>query len=116
MLALLLRRSGMRVIYLGQSIEIAGLLHTIRQVSPALICVSLSISSFEQGLIDLARLIREMPAPRPVLAFGGQVFEEHPHLISDVPGVYLDGDLHSTITRLQRLAFEASGGPGAISE
>jgi len=30
MLALLLHRAGMRVIYLGQSIEIAGLLHTIR--------------------------------------------------------------------------------------
>ena len=116
MLALLLRRSGMRVIYLGQSIEIAGLLHTIRQVSPALICVSLSIPAFEQGLIDLARLIREMPAPRPVLVFGGQVFEEHPHLIADIPGIYLDGDLGSTITHLQRLAFEGPGGPGAIGE
>lgn len=114
MLALLLRRSGMRVIYLGQSIEIAGLLHTIRQVSPALICVSLSIPSLEQGLIDLARLIQEMPAPRPVLVFGGQVFEEHPYLISDIPGIYLDGDLHSTITHLRRLAFEGPGGPGAI--
>jgi methanogenic corrinoid protein MtbC1 len=116
MLALLLRRSGMRVIYLGQSIEIAGLLHTIRQVSPSLICVSLSIPSFEQGLIDLARLIREMPAAHPVLVFGGQVFEEHPHLIADIPGVYLDGDLHSTITHLQRLAFEAPGGPGTIDK
>jgi MerR family transcriptional regulator, light-induced transcriptional regulator len=112
MLALLLRRSGMRVIYLGQSIEIAGLLHTIRQVSPALICVSLSMLSFEQGLIDLARLILEMPAPRPVLAFGGQVFEEHPHLISDIPGVYLDGDLPSIVTHLKDLAL---GSPGAKS-
>lgn len=113
-LALLLRRTGLRVIYLGQSIEIAGLLHTIRQVSPTLICVSLSIPSFEQGLIDLGRLIAEMPVPRPILVFGGQVFERQPQLISHIPGIYLDGDLRSTVAQLHHLAFEPPSASGAL--
>ncbi len=116
MLALLLRRSGLRVIYLGQSIEIAGLLHTLRQVSPALLCVSLSIPSFAQGLIDLSRLIREMPAPRPMLAFGGQVFEKQPGLIPHVLGVYLNGDLRSNVAQLHHLAFQPPGTSTTIAE
>ena len=45
-LALLLRRAGLRVAYLGQNIETEGLLQTARQLSPALLCVSVTLISF----------------------------------------------------------------------
>ncbi|MDQ6643870.1 MAG: cobalamin B12-binding domain-containing protein [Chloroflexota bacterium] len=106
MLALFLRRTGIRVAYLGQSIETAGLLQTIKQMSPALICVSLSIPAYLSTLIDLARQIQAMPAPRPLFAFGGQVFAHHTHLISQVPGIYLGGDLKKSIVQLQRMIVE----------
>ncbi|HZU65821.1 MAG TPA: B12-binding domain-containing protein [Ktedonobacteraceae bacterium] len=114
MLALLLRRSGLRVVYLGQSIEIAGLLHTIRQTSPALLCISLSIFSFKQGLIDLSHLIWEMSPPRPILICGGQAFEKRPDLIPQVQGLYLNGDLRSNVAYLHQLAFEPPSGSVAI--
>ena len=106
MLALFLRRAGVRVVYLGQSIEIAGLLQTIRQLAPVLICVSLTMPAYLASLVDLARRVQDIPAPRPILAFGGQVFVHYTHLISQVPGVYLSGDLITSVAQLRRMIEE----------
>jgi len=106
MLALFLRRAGIRVAYLGQSIETAGLLQTIKQMAPALICVSLSIPAYLATLIDLARQVQELPLPRPLFVFGGQVFVRYPHLIPQVPGIYLGGELKKSTAQLQRMIAE----------
>ena len=106
MLALLLRRAGLRVAYLGQSIETAGLLQTIRQLSPALLCVSVTLISLLEAVIELGQKVQELPAPRPVLIFGGQAFEQRTDLIAGVPGVYVDGDMQTIISQLRRMAFQ----------
>lgn len=106
MLALFLRRAGTRVAYLGQSIEAAGLLQTIKQMAPALICISLSIPAYLAMLIDLARQVQELPLPRPLFVFGGQVFVHYPHLIPQVPGIYLGGELKKSTAQLQRMIAE----------
>ncbi len=106
MLSLLLRRAGLRVAYLGQSIETAGLLQTVGQLSPALICVSVTLISFLEAVAELGQKVQELPPPRPVFIFGGQVFEQHADLIARVPGVYLAGDMQTIITQLRRMAFQ----------
>jgi hypothetical protein len=103
MLALFLRRAGMWVVYLGQSIEMDGLLHTIRSHAPALICVSLTLRNYLTGLIELGRRVEELPAPHPLFAFGGQVFVRYTHLIVQVPGLYLDGDMRAGVAQLQHM-------------
>ena len=103
MLALVLRRAGVRVAYLGQSIEIEGLLHIIRHRAPTLVCVSLTMPAYLASLIDLGRHIQELPGPRPSLVFGGQVFTQYAHLIAQVPGTYLSGDVRTVAAELQRL-------------
>jgi len=106
MLSLLLRRAGLRVAYLGQSIETEGLLQTARQLSPTLICVSVTLISSLEAVTELGQKLQELPPPRPVLIFGGQVFEQHTDLIARVPGVYLDGDMQTIIPRLRRMALQ----------
>jgi MerR family transcriptional regulator, light-induced transcriptional regulator len=106
MLALFLRRAGTRVAYLGQSIETAGLLQTIKQMAPALICISLSIPAYLATLIDLARQVQGLPPPRPLFAFGGQVFALYPHLIPQVPGIFLGGELKKSTVQLRRMIAE----------
>ena len=106
MLSLLLRRAGLRVAYLGQSIEIAGLLQTARQLSPALICVSLTLTSFLEAVIELGRKLQEIPPPRPLFIFGGQAFEQHADVIARVPGVYVNGAIPTIISELRRMAFQ----------
>jgi methanogenic corrinoid protein MtbC1 len=106
MISLLLRRAGLRVAYLGQSIETAGLLQTIRQVTPVLICVSVTLLSSLEGLIELGQKLQEMSPPRPAFVFGGQVFKQEPALIAQVPGIYIDGDMQTIIAQLRRMAFQ----------
>ena len=106
MLALFLRRAGIRVAYLGQSIETAGLLQTIKHMAPALVCVSLTIPAYLVMLIDLARRVEQMPAPHPLFAFGGQVFVHYTHLIAQVPGIYLGGNLMKGTSQVQRMLAE----------
>ncbi len=108
MIALLLRRANMHVVYLGQSIEIAGLLDTIREMSAALVCVSLTLPNFLDALIELAQRVQDLPQPRPVFAFGGHAFDAHNEFIARVPGVYLSGDIMAIVTQLRRLVIESA--------
>jgi DNA-binding transcriptional MerR regulator len=106
MLALLLRRAGLRVAYLGQSIETESLLQTVRRLSPALICISVTLISSLEAATELGQKVQELPPPRPVLIFGGQAFEQRADLIARIPGVYLDGELQTIITRLRRMVLQ----------
>nr|MDQ2717285.1 cobalamin B12-binding domain-containing protein [Chloroflexota bacterium] len=105
-LALLLRRTGVRVAYLGQSIETAGLVQTVKQLHPALICISVTIPAYLATLIDLGHQLQAVPEPRSTLVFGGQAFIQHTHLASHVPGMYISGDLQTTVVQLRRLVLE----------
>jgi DNA-binding transcriptional MerR regulator len=109
MLALLLRRAGLHVAHLGQNIESASLLETIRQLSPALICVSVTLISFLEALTELGQKIQELPPPRPALVFGGQAFEQRVDLTARVPGIYLAGDMQANITRLRQMVSQEVG-------
>ncbi|GHO86832.1 MerR family transcriptional regulator [Dictyobacter formicarum] len=107
MLSLLLRRRGMRVVYLGQSIETTGLLHTAKRLSPAAICLSLTLPAYLPALISLGRQLQLMPEPRPILIFGGQAFSQFPHPENLIPeGVYMTGDLNEITMRLQSIVLD----------
>jgi DNA-binding transcriptional MerR regulator/methanogenic corrinoid protein MtbC1 len=110
MLALFLRRRGIRVVYMGQSIETAGLIHTISKIMPVLICVSLSMPNYLSALISLGRQIQMMPPPRPMLAFGGGIFlqPQYANITDQIPGIYLQDDLRTSADRLRALIVERS--------
>lgn len=106
MLSLFMRRSGIRVAYLGQSIETAGLLQVLTRLKPALVCISLTLPAYLPALIDLATQIHQLPPPRPLFAFGGQVFTHQPTAIAQIPGIYLNGDLRESVDQLKTLLAE----------
>lgn len=108
MLALLLRRTGMHVVYLGQSIETSGLLDTIKELNTTLLCVSLTLLNYLDALIELAHKVQELPPPRPLFTFGGHAFDEHQENIDRVPGIYLSGDMISIVARLRVLVAESA--------
>ncbi|HLG64803.1 MAG TPA: MerR family transcriptional regulator [Ktedonosporobacter sp.] len=106
MLTLFLRRNGIRVAYLGQSIEAAGLLHTIKQVTPAMICISLTMSSYLPELIQLGQQIQLLPEPRPLLAFGGQALLQQKQTLPQFPGLYLNGDMREIVIQIRTIILE----------
>ena len=103
--ALFLRRGGVRVAYLGQSVEPNDLLAMIDNVHPA--CVALSAASrvSAETLALLGARIAETRKPAPFFCFGGRAFAVSPELAERVPGVYLDGDARrASLTIKKRLA------------
>ncbi len=108
MLALFLRRAHNRVAYLGQSIEIEGLVQTVQGLSPALICVSVTMPAYLAALINLGKRIESLPEPRPIFTFGGQAFLQNSHLVSHVPGLYLQGNLQQVVVQLNTLLSKRS--------
>jgi MerR family transcriptional regulator, light-induced transcriptional regulator len=108
MLALFLRRRGIRVAYMGQSIETAGLLYMVRKLMPALVCVSLTMPNYLPALISLGRQLHTMLPPRPIFAFGGLIFSQSQYssTITQIPGIYLQGDLRENADRLRVLMLE----------
>ncbi|WP_338253768.1 MerR family transcriptional regulator [Dictyobacter halimunensis] len=109
MLSLLLRRRGVRVVYLGQSIETTGLLHTAKKISPAVICLSLTLPAYLPALMSLGRQLQLMSDRRPLLIYGGQAFAQFPHPENLIPeGVYMHGDLTEITTHIQSIVLEVS--------
>ncbi|WP_069804753.1 MerR family transcriptional regulator [Thermogemmatispora onikobensis] len=118
MLALLLRRAGMRTIYLGQSIEIGSLLEVVREMQPVMLCISVTMPAYVATLIDLARRLQEQPEPRPLLVFGGQAFLYHSELAHHVPGgLYLSGPIQQVVHELRQVLHDyLASGPARSHE
>lgn len=107
MVALFLRRSGLRVAYLGQSIETTGLLHTIQRLTPAMVCVSLTLPTYMLALENMGQLIQNLDGPRPIFAFGGQAFHSLPQYAKRIKGVYCDGNLREDTAMLHKLVLNS---------
>lgn len=70
MLALLLRRHGMRVTFLGENNEAVSLTVTAKQLRPAVICLSATLPEHKLPALDLARRLSEATTAR--IFIGGQ--------------------------------------------
>jgi MerR family transcriptional regulator, light-induced transcriptional regulator len=101
-LALLLRREGYRVEYLGANVPLEDLAEYARAVRPALICLSAHSEETARGLRQLDARLAGM-RPRPRFAFGGRVFNAQPALRAIVPGQFLGADARQAVAAV--LAF-----------
>jgi DNA-binding transcriptional MerR regulator/methanogenic corrinoid protein MtbC1 len=108
MLALFMRRRGIRVAYLGQAIETGALVASIKQLKPVLVCVSLTMSSYLPALVHLGRMVQRLPSPRPTFVFGGQVFTHTAGIASQISGMYLDGDMNDIVEQLCGVVEQAT--------
>ena len=102
MMALFLRRAGMRVAYLGQNVEPESLFKMIDTHKPAGVVLS---AAMEPPALELARIaahMRAASAPRPTLFVGGRAFTVHPELAEDLRPYYLPGDARAAIGEIRR--------------
>jgi methanogenic corrinoid protein MtbC1 len=100
--SLLLQRRGLRVIYLGQNLPFEGLRSTLQKVKPALVAFSAMSEETAQQLKPIAEMIAQMPAPRPLFAFGGRAFKQNASLAKELPGLTLDEDVQVAALSVQR--------------
>ena len=105
--ALYLRRSGYRVVYLGQNVPIESLMSMIRTLRPAILCCSASRPNTAANLHPLRELLETMRLQTgyaPLLAYGGSVFNRHPHLAEQMGGVYLGATGRDVLQRIHQLS------------
>ncbi len=102
MLALLLRREGYRVEFLGADVEVEDLLDHIRLERPALICLSASVDQATRALRHIHDSLAGM-RPRPKFGFGGRAFNVNPALRTAIPGVFLGATVVEACAAIRKL-------------
>lgn len=91
-LAVFMRRSGLRVTYLGQSLDGAELVEEARKRRPPLVALSITSTQRIRSLARIAKAMNQLEAPRPMLVFNGPIFIRNPELLRKVTGIYLGDD------------------------
>lgn len=105
MLALFLRRAGMRVAYLGQNVEVESLLTTISTLRPACVLLSAATPAFGETLAQVGKRLRagaSMTNPQPLFCFGGQAFASTPDMATTIPGQYLGMNARDAVEELKK--------------
>jgi methanogenic corrinoid protein MtbC1 len=88
MFALLLRREGHQVEFLGPDVPVDDLLAYARETHPTLICLAASLPATALGLRRLNDGLAGL-RPRPRFGFGGAAFVRQPELQTAIPGIFL---------------------------
>lgn len=102
MLALFLRRAGLHVVYLGQSVELESLLATIQGSRPAGLLLSASMRPQAEALGEVTRRLEEMGQCAPSFYVGGQAFSDDPELALRIQGNFLGLDAPSAALEIKR--------------
>lgn len=110
MFALVARRHGWRVTYLGQRMPLADLLNVSRRAAPRAVIIS---ATTVLGLANLMPLLEARNRPAAPLYFAGSMFELAPGLCPHMPGQCLGADFGEALRLLalpqRRTAFAGSG-------
>lgn len=101
LLVLLLRRRGLRVIYLGADLPGEEMVETVRLTDPDLVILTAQTLVSAASLLQAARALHADGRPT---AFGGWVFSNLPGLRDVIPGNYLGDDLEAAALQADRLA------------
>ena len=103
MVSVFLVRRAWQVIYLGANVPIADLVQTAARLQPALVCLSAMNPRTAQTLIAAVEALDQLPAPRPLVAFGGGPFNRDPALRERVQGHFMGTDAQEAVLRIEQL-------------
>ncbi len=102
MVALLLRRAGYNVRYLGSDIPLVELARAVRELKPRVLAVSAMMSESAQFLLDLPRHLAN-ESSRTQLVFGGRAFSINRDLAAHLNDSIVATDIVDGIARIERL-------------
>jgi hypothetical protein len=97
---LFLRYRGWHVVYLGANVPTDQLRATIESTNPALVVMTAMQLTTAATLFEVASFISDLDA---LLAFGGRIFNVHPHLTKQIPGIFLGEALAEAVPAIESL-------------
>jgi DNA-binding transcriptional MerR regulator len=102
-LALLLRREGFRVEYLGPDLPLPDLVEYARFEKPRLIVLSVTLREHIPSLRNFAKELSTV-YPTPLFGFGGRAFNTAPPALREsVPGIWLGQTLSGAVVKIKDL-------------
>jgi methanogenic corrinoid protein MtbC1 len=102
MLAVLLRRDGYRVEYLGPDVMVEDLVDYARYEHPALIILSATLEHSAQDLATVQEKLARL-RPSPLFGFGGRIFNQKPALRERTPGTFLGETLSEAVKTVHQI-------------
>ena len=100
MLAVLLRRAGFRIVYLGANTPIDDLRATAADLRPDIVAIS---ATTEEAIAQLSARRSEFAAMAPLLTFGGPAFNREPERATHLGGHFLSDDIATAVEQLESL-------------
>ena len=102
------------VTYLGQNLYADGFDQLLDKAQPELICISASTGEsaknlarfghqYQSKLISDTPVVRSQLKQKPLLAFGGVIFNLKPELISTTPGYHLGNTVDDAVSTVQKI-------------
>jgi len=111
-LAIMLRRAGFQVIYLGADTPLTDLVDLAHEQEAEAVLLSIST----RGPAARLRAERSLLGPlRALLVVGGAPLVTDPALAAAVGGVFLGNDVHKIASELASLLTRGRGGPAAVA-
>jgi methanogenic corrinoid protein MtbC1 len=100
LLTLLLRRRGLKVVYLGANVPIQRFNETLQSVKPHLVILSAQLLQTAKGLRDTAAYLN---ANGGRVAYGGRIFNQLPELQKRIPAHFLGSSIQEAIQSVEIL-------------
>ncbi len=112
LLSLLLRRRGLKVIYLGADLPAEEMGETAAAICPDLVVLAAQRLATAATLRSAARLLQSQGVP---LAYGGLIFNRIPRLRDRIPAHFLGESIDEAIGNIERLVAAPLALPAAAS-
>ena len=108
LLCIYLRRAGFQVRYLGQDLPEDDLVAEVRLQKPAMILFSAAGHDTAERLRLLCERLVALEPPRPVIGYGGRIFNSEPQLRDSMAGVFLGAHAADAAGAADELLVERS--------
>jgi DNA-binding transcriptional MerR regulator/methylmalonyl-CoA mutase cobalamin-binding subunit len=107
LLSIFLRRRGWHVVYLGQAVPLEDLAQALPQINADVLVLAATVIESAQHLKPVQAVLDQVDeAQRPVFAFGGPAFNQHPELRAETPGLFLGETLQAGINAIEHLMLD----------
>jgi MerR family transcriptional regulator, light-induced transcriptional regulator len=104
LVALFLSRRGWPVVYLGAAVPPGDLREAVSRLQPRPVVLSASSDATAHSLGDAAALLAALPAPRPLLGYGGRAYARNGASAAAPPaGTYLGPDARTAAEQIDVL-------------
>ena len=103
LLTIYLRRAGYQTQYLGKNIKASDLINDANQYQPTMIMLSATTQESALNLQLLTKELAKLMTVRPIIGYGGRIFQKQPELRSEVVGIYMGDTAYEAIESTMEL-------------